>query len=268
MLGKLIKNEFINRAKQAAGIFIALLFVSLAVAIMSAINEYMYITNGFFKFFYALLLFAFAASYSVAVVALLLGSVQDFGKRFFKDQGYLTHTLPVKTSSLMLARMVYDFVLIVAMAIFMPFTGCIGARDFSLYSEIADGIRDMLETRYSGVFETGVVIIDIILVFVTLLVLALLSLWMFNVSYAIGHAFNNAKKLISVAVFWLIGIINSAVTYIVGYVILENNAFYMPSHQEVSIMVNLIVVIAVAAVSVAIYAVITGYVCKKKLNLE
>ncbi len=268
MLGKLIKNEFINRGKQAASIFIALLCLSCVVAVMSAINEYVYIQNQFFKFSYALLIVVFAVSQYAAVIALLLVSVQDFGKRFFKDQGYLTHTLPVKTSALMLARMVFDLVLIVAIAIFIPLAICIAIRNFSFFSEIGNGIKEMLETRYSGVFEASVVIIDVILICVTFLILSLASLWMFNASYAIGHAFNNAKRLISVVVFCLMTILNWIITYIVGYILLETDAFYVPKHNEVTIMMNLIVVIAVAYVSVALYAVITRYVCKKRLKLE
>lgn len=268
MLGKLIKNEFINRGKQAASIFIALLCLSCVVAVMSAINENIYIENEFFEFSYALLIVVFAASLWAVVVALLLGSVQDFGKRFFKDQGYLTHTLPVKISALMLARMVFDLVLIIAIAIFIPLAICISVRDFSFFSEIGNAIKEMLETRYSGVFEATVVFIDVILMCVTFLILALAGLWMFNASYAIGHAFNNAKKLISVVAFCLMTVLNWTITYIVGIEILDMDVFYMPEHREVTIMLNLIVTIAVAAVSVAIYAVITGYVIKNKLNLE
>ena len=268
MLGKLIKNEFINRGKQAASIFIALLCLSCVVAVMSAIDEYMYIQNEFFKFSYALLIVVFTASLWAVVVALLLGSVQDFGKRFFKDQGYLTHTLPVKTSALMLARMVYDLVLIIAIAIVIPISLCIAARNFSLFSELGNGIKEILTTRYSDVFEASVVILDVILMCVTFLILSLASMWMFNASYAIGHAFNNAKRLMSVVVFCLMTILNWIITYIVGYIMLETDAFYVPKHNEVTIMMNLIVVIAVASASVALYAVITGYVIKNKLNLE
>lgn len=268
MLGKLIKNEFINRGKQAASIFIALLCLSCVVAVMSTINENVYIESEFFKFSFILLAALFLVSEYAVVIALLLGSVQDFGKRFFKDQGYLTHTLPVKTSALMLARMVYDLVLIVAIAIVIPFSICIAARNFSFYSRIADWIEDMVGNYSGGALEASIVIIDIILFFVMLLILALSSIWMFNVSYAIGHAFNNAKKLMSSVVFCAFGTLNWAITYIVGTIILDTDVFYVPKHTEVTVMMDLIVVIAVAAVSVAIYAVITGYVCKKKLNLE
>lgn len=267
MLGKLIKNEFINRGKQDASIFIALLCLSCVVAVMGAINDNMYIESQYFDFLYALLIVVFSASFFVAVAALLLGAVNDFGKRFFKEQGYLTHTLPVKTSALMLARMVYDLILIVAIAIVIPFVTCIGVRDFSFYSYLADLIEEIVDTRYSGAFEYSIVIIDIILFFVTLLIIALAVLWTFNVSYVIGHAFNNAKKLITALAFWAISSINWSVIFIVGE-ITELDAFYVPGHGEVTLMMNFIIVIAVAAASVAIDAVITGYVFKKKLNLE
>ncbi len=272
MLGKLIKNEFINRGKRAASIIIAFLCLSLVVALMGAINEYTYIKNDFFRFSYMLIIVIFSISEVVVVSALLIGALQDFGQRFFKDQGYLTHTLQVKVSSLMLARMVFDLVLFVAIAIIIPLSICIAVRDFSAVSDLFDSIRFSLERSDSGL-EASIVIVDVILTFVAILIYALSGLWMFNASYAIGHAFNNAKRLMSVVAFCVIGIINWIITYIVGYLTLEKNIFDIKlfvesTNDDVVAMVFLIVIIAVSAISVAIYAFITSYVCKKRLNLE
>lgn len=272
MLGKLIKNEFINRGKHAASIFIAFLCLSGIVAVMGAINEYGNVQNGFFEFSFALLVIVYGISVVVVVTALLIGALQDFGKRLFKDQGYLTHTLPVKISSIILARMVFDLVLFVAMAIVIPVAVCIATRDFSFFSSLADEIRHMLDHSLPGI-HSSVVIIDIILTCVAILVQALAGLWLFNASYAIGHAFNNAKRLMSVIAFCVIGIINWIITYIVGYLTVEKNIFDIKlfvrsTNDDVLALVFLIVMIAVSVASTAIYAVITSYVCKRRLNLE
>lgn len=270
MLGKLIKNEFINRGKQAASILIAFLCLGGVVALMGVLHDGG-ISNGFFELSYALLVGIFMTMIFVVIAALLIGSFQDFGKRFFKDQGYLTHTLPVKMSSLIIARMVFDLVLFVAMAVFIPIAICIAARDFEFFNTLGSWIRDMLARSSSGL-DVSVVILDIILTFVAMLVYVLSSLWMFNASYAIGHAFHNAKRLMSVVAFGVISIINWIFTYIVGYVTVETDImdilYSSTASDEVSIMISLLVMIAISVVSTAIYAVITSYVCKKRLNLE
>lgn len=51
------------------------------------------------------------AMFAVIVMVVLLPCL-DFRNRFFKDQGYLTHTLPVKTSTLIGARLICDLVMI------------------------------------------------------------------------------------------------------------------------------------------------------------
>lgn len=270
MLGKLIKNEFINRGKRTASMLIAFVCFSLVVALMGALDEYANIQSGFFQFSYGLIIIIFGISVFVVVAGLLISALQDFGQRLFKEQGYLTHTLPVKVSSLMLARMAFDLVLIVAIAIVVPLSICIAVRDFAAFSDLFDSIRYMLDRSDSGL-EASIVIIDIILTCVSVLMYALSALWMFNASYAIGHAFNNAKRFMSVVAFCVIGIINWIITYIAGYFIVESDifdVFSVSSSDDVIAMVSLIVVIAVSAVSVAIYAVITSYVCKRKLNLE
>ncbi|MCM1288814.1 MAG: hypothetical protein NC240_10940 [Clostridium sp.] len=266
MLGKLIKNEFVNRGKQAASIMIAFLGVSCIVAIMDAIKEYGNVENDFFYFsYYLLLVVYFFATYG-CIVALLIGAVNDFGKRFFKDQGYLTHTLPVKTSALMLARMVFDLVLIIAIVIVFPVSICIAARNFDFFGEIADSIRYAVAISDSGI-DAAVVITELILLCVSLLIGGLVIIWTFNASYAIGHAFNNAKKAMSILAFCLISIVNWTIIYIIGYFMFEMELFYVVN-SEINAVISLIFIIAISSVSVVIYAIVTSLICKKKLNLE
>ncbi|MCM1084601.1 MAG: hypothetical protein NC393_12410 [Clostridium sp.] len=266
MLGKLIKNEFINRGKQVAGIMVTFLGLSCIVAIMGAIREYGNVENDFFYFSYSLLIVVYFIAAYGCVAALLIGAVNDFGKRFFKDQGYLTHTLPVKTSAMMLARMVFDLVLIIAIAIFIPTSICIAARDFDFFVEMADVIRYAVATSDSSM-DAATIITELILLCVALLIVSLVIIWTFNVSYAIGHAFNNAKKVMSILAFGLISIVNWTITYIMGYLMFEMDLFYDAS-PEVRGVISLIFIIAISSVSVAIYAVVTSLICKKKLNLE
>lgn len=272
MLGKLIKNEFIQRGKQVALIFCALLAMSLITALLWIIRPH--ITTNFFDFFIGLFTTIYGIGAVVAAVGLLALSIGDFGKRLFKDQGYLTHTLPVKTS-VIFARMVFDVVLIIAIAVIYPVAISIACRDFSVIRDTLEGLSDIVSRLSGGVLESSIVVVDIILVLVAMLLTSLSSLWMFNAAYAIGHAFNTAKRGMSIAAYIIISFIAGTVSYFFGWLMDETamgdvviNGMRSSLHPEVSMMVLLIFTCIVEAVGVAIFAVITSFVCKKRLNLE
>lgn len=275
MLGKLIKNEFINRGKQVVAIFAGLICFALVVALFWTINDSSFFDSVYFDFFLGIVTAAFVCGVFATVIALLLGSLSDFGKRLFKDQGYLTHTLPVKISSIMLARMVFDVVLIISIAVITPIAVCIAGRDFGFFRDLFESIEDFLG-RYLG-SQAPAAIMDIILFVVGMLVSSLAALWVFNASYAIGHSFNNNKKLLSVVAFAVISTINQLVMMTLIWIMdntdmMDNIAYsteYASSSGDlVAIMVFLIFLIVVNVLAIAIYAFITSYICKKRLNLE
>lgn len=273
MLGKLIKNEFIQRGKQVALIFCALLSMSLITALLWII--YPHITSNFYDFFISLFTTIYGIGAFAAAVGLLMLAIGDFGKRLFKDQGYLTHTLPVKTSQIIFARMVFDVVLIIAIAVIYPVAISIACRDFSAIKEMFEELGYIVSRLSGGALESSIVVVDIILALVAMLLTSLSSLWMFNAAYAIGHSFNTAKRGMSILAYIIISIISSMVLYLFGWLMDETamgdvviNGMRSSLHPEVSMMVLLIFTCVVAAIGVGIFAVITSFVCKKRLNLE
>ena len=63
-----------------------------------------------------------------------------FRTRFYKDQAYLTHTLPVKTSTILVARMVCDIVLVIGISISWVISLCIAFGDAGFYKDLVDFI--------------------------------------------------------------------------------------------------------------------------------
>ncbi len=275
MLGKLIKNEFINRGKYVIAVFSGLICFALVVALLWTINDSNLFDSVYFDFFLGIVTSAFVFGVFAAVVALIICSIDDFAKRLFKDQGYLTHTLPVKTSSIMLARMVFDVALFALIAIITPLASCIAARDFNFFRELFETVEEFLSSHLGS--QAPAAIMDIILLVVGLLVSALAALWVFNASYAIGHSFNNNKKLLTVVAFAVISTINQLVMLTLMYImdrtdimdeIAYSSTFGGSTGDLVAIMVFMIFFIVINVISIAIYSVITSYICKKRLNLE
>lgn len=275
MLGKLIKNEFVQRGKTIGLIFIAILVSSGAVALLWAIHESMSDPSDYFNFVVGLVTALFVLGMVVAGAGILVITINDFGKRLFKDQGYLTHTLPVKTSQIMLARMVFDVVVVIGTCIVYPLAICVAVRDFGFFGQIEELLSELLEMFSYNTVQASVVVLDIILVLIGMLISALASIWMFNASYAIGHSFGSNKKLMSVLAYIVIGTVTQLVGYITGYILSQAGAFEVVindtssvTHPEVSVFGMLLFVDIGTALLVAVYAFIAGFICKKKLNLE
>lgn len=74
------------------------------------------------------------AMFAVIVMVVLLPCL-DFRNRFFKDQGYLTHTLPVKTSTLIGARLICDLVMIAWMVAVYGLAVCVATGNFEVFSD-------------------------------------------------------------------------------------------------------------------------------------
>lgn len=95
MTGKLIKHDFISGARRMGNIYLAALIACGAMLISS------FFKSGFLRFITsaAVIVIAF-----VAVVVTFVSVVFGANKSLFGREGYLTHTLPVRTSSLIFSK--------------------------------------------------------------------------------------------------------------------------------------------------------------------
>lgn len=110
MLGKCIKNEFVNRSGLVGMISAGVML--FAVIVLGLDKLYNVVGTTAFAVFVKLVDVMFALAMFAVIVMVVLLPCLDFRNRFFKDQGYLTHTLPVKTSTLIGARLICDLVMI------------------------------------------------------------------------------------------------------------------------------------------------------------
>ena len=131
MFGKLIKNEFVNRFKSIIALFAGLLIGSVVVFLLTFITDR--VESGFLNVLHGVTVFVFIAGFFVCGASVFILPLDDFRKRFFKDQGYLTHTLPVKTSHLLLARTFCDVTIVIGMALVFPLSICIASGEPSFF---------------------------------------------------------------------------------------------------------------------------------------
>lgn len=110
MLGKVIKNEF----KATYGIYLIVLMALFLVTVAEKITQYVKIDNKV----WTVLSFLLTVAFFLFVIFVSLGaqivSVVRFYKTMTKDQGYLTHTIPVEKGTIILGKAICSCVWVFA----------------------------------------------------------------------------------------------------------------------------------------------------------
>lgn len=275
MLGKCIKNEFVNRTKQALGIICTLIGMALFTRIFNAIGKASSIPAV--DVFSALTNVIFVVVIIAALVMTAFLPFLDFRQRFYKDQAYLTHTLPVKVSTMIMARMVCDLVITVTISL-----SWVVALIVAYGRDVYVNILDLLETLFGYLggnsAQENTLLVGIFILFVIGACLSTLnSIWLTNASYSFGHAFSKNKKLLSV-----VGIVvfySLETTFMMIIVFVCDKIGFMTSFEVTyiedltvgvlrSIFEVMIVMDIISFVMVFAMGAITNFICKRHLNVE
>ena len=117
----------------------------------------------------------------LAIIAMIFGNtvyaVIYFRKNIFRDEGYLTHTLPVTKAQLFFSKLITSTVSVYLSILVACLCACIGTRRWDYISIFLD----MLEE--SGVQETGTVVLSVII----LIFLIPVTLCQFYASLVLGY---------------------------------------------------------------------------------
>lgn len=272
MLGKCIKNEFVNRWKQVISILGGQLIFSLVVLLVTTLDDnvdsmYLHVFTGIIGVVYVLFFFA-------AAVGLILLPFWDFSRRFFKDQGYLTHTLPVRTGTMMVARMICDVGMVLLMALVYPLCISVASRDFSFYTNLIDDIMHFMNMT-GRMADRTMLVANVTAIIIAFFLSVLFSLWQLNAAYAFGHMFNKGKRVMSIAgyiilwiIFWLLMVIlNEIVQTDAIQSLLWNIKDDMDTLSGATLLIMSLINVGMLLGTAALAAV-TGLICKKHLNLE
>lgn len=268
MLGKCIKNEFVNRIGQVAALSVGILVFSGVMCGLNALEPS--IDNYYVQSFIMIMNVLFAIAMMAVLFALIFMPCTDFAKRFFKDQGYLTHTLPVKTSTLIVARMICDIGMVTMLAVLYPLCLCIVTRDFEIFRSIIMMLEQFLVEAGSPV-ERAVLVTDAVLMIIGIWLGMLLSLWSINMAYSFGHAFSKGKRLMSVIGYTGLVILYFVLLVLAGKILPSTGL--LETLEGMGSSVNtwacvMLVVDTVELIGVVVLAIATSWICKHKLNLE
>lgn len=100
MLGKLIKNEIKHSAHTMAGIYLSAL-ITMAIMGLAYLVKIPWLSS--------LSTLALVVIASLSVIITFIGIIVNFHKTLYKEQGYLSFTLPVKNSQILFSKAIVAF---------------------------------------------------------------------------------------------------------------------------------------------------------------
>ena len=279
MLGKLFKYEFKNTAKlmltiygifMAATIFMAVTFFADSSRIISLSS----LPPLFQLLYYASLMLYFLSMFALFIVTYVYVCIH-FYKTMYSDQGYLTHTLPVKPMTLLNVKLVTSWVWMMGSMVLLFlsfFILLIGATGGELLSEASRIPWKTFQEEFLEIFGVGFGGFTIMMI--GMMAFSCLSyLLMVYASISIGQLFNQHKIVWSIVAGLVIYFVQQTVASIV-LLVTGGSIFNSYFYTEVFTMYDLMTsapMIASAVLSVLFtiaFYIICLVIQKKHINLD
>lgn len=242
--------------------------------VSSTSNDFIAMAALLFLSFYVLYLVAF---YILTFVFLVI----DFYKTMVGEQGYLTHTLPVSTSTLLNSKLLISIFwqlitgLLILLSLFLFAAGHMSSfviqNSFTEFVTEFEGAVGISMKQYIG-FMIGALVVSTVG-----------SPLMFYVSIALGHLFG--RQRVMGAILSYIGIssveqiITTVVIFVMGYSFSNSSSIKLFNFSVVNVpstpsvfgpmlLTLLWFAILFTVITSVIFYLLTHYIFKKKLNLE
>jgi len=257
MLGKYIKHEIKDTSK--------IMLMMYSIIIVLTLLGKLYITeiveksggNGIIS---GLLIMVYVLGIFAATIVGSIYLIINFYNTMFGDTGYLTHTLPIKRSTIINVKVLVIFMwtiilsVLAAESVLIISSGSMGVSE--IHSEIFDAFNQLTNKSIIG----HIIFMALLSIISTILEIAF--------CFSIGQTSNKHKigyAILAYVILYFIKQILGVVFMISSGYMFESGAFY--SADDVVNMFKSSTYIILIASSV-IYYFSTLYLCKKKLNLK
>ena len=264
MLGKLLKYEMKGTGRTLVPFYGLMLLLAVITRIFNGINIHKFSTLGEI----AMGIVAFAYGLTMASVMMLTAFlvIQRFYRTVYGDEGYLTHTLPVKSRDIIISKTASAFLWIVLSAVVAFTSVMIIGYQAGMWNDLIYTInywRD--EIMLSRILGSGA---NMLLLGAFALISTTLMIYM---SISIGQIFK--RKLIgSLGAFIGVSFIVNTITGIIG------NSGIIDSWMNIDMQISaqaiarfnyfVWLMIGFYIVKIAVYYGVTNHLMTKKLNLE
>ena len=275
MLGKLIKNEFKATYKMFVMLFCSLVVLTL----LTRFCIYIPFDNTVFKIMTVILTVVYVVAMAFMSLLSLVLVIKRFYQNMLRDQGYLSHTLPVKMWQQLVAKMftywvwIITSILALCVSLFVFFVG---------KPKFTENMNTFFKAFNNAISYPKV---PLLLVLVTVLVLMqiLVNILNFFAALSLGQIFVKHKILGAIVFYFLLNYIMSFVVSGVMLIFPDftdkiNNIDTRITNaanvsQAIEVVANpmiayFLIMILMEIVLGVIYFAISNYMLSKKLNLE
>lgn len=273
MFGKVLKNEIRHSARYNLTIYAVALAASLIMGLSLVFDSAgIGIASCFALYIIGIL----------TIVVTLVSVIKNFYDTLFSRQGYLTLTLPVKGSMLLLSKVLVSFLWIIVGFLIMASTLMLIFFYVRQRTEVEIGlIKGLIEDMgFLDLLPSGAVIAEVIIVLIILGVSKMLTYVgyiYFSVTVANTKQFQNHPKLFGVITFFIIMSLTSRVSdYLtmkapLTFFVTSQKAFFsfdvMGSLNGALLSYGVAGTIFSALVALALL-VLTGYIIENKVNIK
>lgn len=210
MLGKIIKHEF----KATYQGYLLLFGVFLAVTLLSKMSMYVPLENIIWDILQRILVIAWALMLAFLVMAAMVMAVVRFYKTMVKDEGYLTHTIPVKKSQLLMGKCLVSFVWVVISVLVMLLSIFVFAVSTDFMYELKDGFNYSAELISQYPETIGHLLLALLLALLSVMA----SIMMFYAAIALGQMFSGHKFAGAVVFYFVLNYAFSFLSVLMMYI--------------------------------------------------
>ena len=260
MLGKIIKYDFLSMKKDLLPLYIVEICIALLYRLFNVIGEKVDII----KYVSFMILFLFVIIIISTFIYTFFISIKRYYNNMLKDEGYLTHTLPVKKWELLLSKVIVSFIFLVITIAITLVVLYIGFYEKGVFDVIQSAINDIKNTIGDEIIIY--LPIALILGYMNYIIIVYFGL-------TLGFTQNSSKigySVLFIFVAYTISQIINSVMFIVLVLINPDLLNYINSIEMAKEYVNQVLSLALFT-SITIptaYCFVINYVLNKKLNLE
>lgn len=268
MFGKLLKYDFKALLKTHVGMYIFLIVTGILIMITELVNK-ANPGNVFSSIFKPILTALYAIGIIVVITATFIFCMLRYRKNVLKDEGYLTHTLPVTGIQIHLSKLVVSAIYFYITLIVIYLVTALAFLDIGWGADIYNQVDLSLAAEGLNNFMDWMIVI-IILSPVT-------SYGSIFASLCMGYKMSGNRDVWSFVMYILFYAANQALSFIllviagaVQYGNIFTAAIYTVNSEVPLNFVKTIMVgaIAISLVMAVLYNIISVWVLDKKLNLE
>ena len=285
MLGKLFKYENKSVSKLLTPMALAVIILPVLGALIlkmqfifgdkfengSIISSIFSLASGIMIFFIVI------ATISACFISLFI-LMQRYYKNLFSDEGYLTFTLPVKTSSIILSKLftavIWSVIITICTIIGVMIFVLFGTSASFINNEVVDGFSHVFKQIFEFYFTgSAVQIIYLIELLISIIVSLFTNILLMYLAITIGcQIAKKHKVLASIGMYFVISSVVSVLSTIIQVITTTtlyggfDFIYVEPTLSDVTLI--LLPSIIFSIILGVCYFLLNNYILKNKLNIE